>query len=183
MTEPLLLASDGSSHRNGFGGPMGWAWAREDGAWLSNGWHTGSNQRAELFGILSILLFHPKTPIKVQMDSQYAMNVTEKWSVGWARRGWRKPDNKPIANLDIIKPIRELMELRSEKIEFEWVKGHLKSNQFPLNTVADVRAGEASERAKKAKNELDSLGLYLDSKGRTDSPRESALLRRVYNLG
>ena len=182
MSEPILIASDGSSHQNGFGGPMGWAWAREDGAWLSNGWHTGSNQRAELFAILSVLLAHPRTYVRVQMDSQYAMNVTEKWSVGWAKRGWTKPDGKPIANLDIIKPIRELMEARSVPIEFQWVKGHLKSNQFPLNTVADVRAGEASARAILAHNPEDSLKLYLDSKGRTELPNETNILKRIYMI-
>jgi ribonuclease HI len=182
MTEPLLIASDGSSHQNGFGGPMGWAWAREDGAWLSNGYYTGSNQRSELFAILSVLMAHPKTFVRVQMDSQYAMNVTEKWSVSWAKRGWTKPDGKPIANLDIIKPIRELMEARTVPIEFQWVKGHLKSNQFPLNTVADLRAGEASARAKAAKTHEDSLGLYLDSKGRTSLANEIKMMNRVYQL-
>jgi ribonuclease HI len=183
VSEPeFILASDGSSHQNGFGGPMGWAWARNDGAWMSRSWFTGSNQRAELMAILAVLMTHPKIHIRVQMDSQYALNVTEKWSVGWEKRGWTKPDNKPIANLDIIKPIRELMDLRTIPIEFEWVKGHLKTNAHPLNTMADIRAGEASERAKKATNALESLPLYLDSKGRTELPADLAMMKRIYEL-
>jgi len=181
MVEPVLIACDGSSHRNGFDGPMGWAWAREDGAWLGNGLWAGSNQKAELWAIVSVLMAHPKIPLHIQTDSQYALNVAEKWSVGWARRGWTKPDNKPIANLHIIKPLRELIDQRKEPIVFQWVKGHLKDNRFPLNTQADIRAGEASERAKKATDLESSLLLYRDSKGRTSLPTEDRMMRRIMN--
>lgn len=179
MSAPLLIACDGSSHKNGFGGAIGWAWAREDGHWMSNGFHTGTNQRAELWAILSILQFHPHQNIKVQMDSQYALNVTSKWAASWARNNWIKVDRKPIANLDIIQPIHELMTRRVAPIEFMWVKGHRKDNAYPLNTVADVRAGEASERAKAATNPTESLLLYADSKGRTHMQQEYDMMKRI----
>lgn len=174
-----LIACDGSSHQNGKGGPMGWAWARDDGAWLSNSYYTGSNQRAELWGIWSVLKFHPKGSLIIQLDSQYALNVTEKWAAGWARRNWVKADGKKVLNRDLIEPILALKQARKDPIEFQWVKGHRKDNAFPLNTIADQRAGEASARAKLVNNAQDSLKLYLDSKGRTFMPQEQEMMIKV----
>lgn len=174
-----LIACDGSSHQNGKGGPMGWAWARDDDSWLCNGFFTGSNQRAELWAIWSVLKFNPKGSLLVQLDSQYALNVTEKWALGWAKRNWIKTDGKPVLNRDIIEPILKLRMERQDPIEFQWVKGHRKDNAYPLNTMADIRAGEASERAKKATNLETSLDLYRDSKGRTVMPQELAMMRTV----
>jgi len=174
-----LIACDGSSHKNGQGGAMGWAWARDDGEWLSNSFYTGSNQRAELWAIWSVLKFHPKGSLIVQLDSQYALNVTEKWAFGWKKRNWVKADGKPVLNRDLIEPILELRQARHDPIEFQWVKGHRKDNAYPLNTIADQRAGEASARAKLVDNAIDSFGLYLDSKGRTTMPQELEMMKKV----
>jgi ribonuclease HI len=185
MTTPILIACDGSSHKKAdktMGGAIGWAWARDDGHWMSGAWFEGTNQRAELHAIRSVLLFHPKGHIKVQMDSQYALNVTSKWARGWARRNWTKADMKPIANLDIIKEIHDLTMRRTDPIEYMWVKGHRKDNAFPLNTMADVRCGEASARAKLVDSSEDSIKLYLDSKGRTSMKLEEDMLRKIYAL-
>lgn len=180
-----LIACDGSSHRKpdkSIGGAIGWAWARDDDHWMSNGWFEGTNQRAELHAIRCVLLFNPKGALTVQMDSQYALNVTEKWAKGWSKRNWIKADGKPVLNRDIIEHILYLKEARVDPLELQWVKGHLKDNRFPLNTAADLRAGEASARAKKATDPLSSLFLYSDSKGRTEMPQESAMLRKIMNL-
>lgn len=174
-----LIACDGSSHQNGKGGPMGWAWARDDDAWLCNGFFTGSNQRAELWAIWSVLKFNPKGSILVQLDSQYALNVTEKWALGWSKRNWIKTDGKPVLNRDLIEPILKLRMERVDPIEFQWVKGHRKDNAYPLNTIADVRAGEASERAKSSKDLETSLTLYRDSKGRNVMAQEAVMMKTV----
>jgi len=179
MSSQTVIACDGSSHQNGKGGPMGWAWARDDDAWLCNAYYTGSNQRAELWAMWSVLKFNPRGSLLVQLDSQYTLNVTEKWALGWAKRGWIKADGKAVANRDLIEPILKLRMERKDPIEFQWVKGHLKDNRFPLNTMADLRAGEASERAKSAKNLTDSLKLYRDSKGRTEMPQERDMMTKI----
>lgn len=180
----ILIACDGSSHKKPNGemrGPVGWAWAREDGHWQSNGWFEGTNQTAELHGIRSVLLFNPHGHITVQMDSQYALNVTEKWAKSWAKRNWVKADGKPVLNKPIIEEILYLMEKRKDPVEFQWVKGHLKSNEFPLNTAADKYAGEASGRAKKASDMLTSFNTYKDSKDRMILPVEIDMLTRIYS--
>lgn len=182
MTSQTLIACDGSSHKKPDGtlrGAIGWAWAREDGAWQSSGWHTGTNQIAELHGIRSVLLMNPQGSLLVQMDSQYALNVAEKWAKSWARRNWVKADGNPVLNRPIIEEILFLLENRKDPVEFQWVKGHLKDNRFPLNTLADKYAGEASERAKKASTTEQSLLLYRDSKGRVSLPQELRMMTRI----
>ena len=176
----ILIACDGSSLDNGKGGAIGWAWAREDGSWLGNGFYTGTNQRAELWAIWSVLRFHPKGDLVIQMDSQYALNIAEKWAEGWERKGWRKADGKPVLNLDLVKPILELKRSHQGSLTFQWVKGHRKDNAYPLNTEADVRAGEASRRASKASLDLTgSLTTYRDSKGRTSMPQEAKFMAEI----
>lgn len=174
-----VVACDGSSHRNGQNGPIGWAWGRDDGAWLGNGFYAGTNQRSELWALWSVLTFHPKGSLLIQMDSQYALNVAEKWAFGWEQKGWIKSDGKQVLNLDLVKPILKLRKERKDLIEFQWVKGHRKDNAYPLNTVADLRAGEASERAKSATDAETSLVLYRDSKGRTVMPQEAEMIKLI----
>lgn len=181
----VLIACDGSSLKKPNGdirGAIGWAWAREDGHWQSNGWFEGTNQIAELHGIRSVLLFHKNVDITIQMDSQYALNTAEKWAKGWARNGWRKSDGKPVLNQPIIAEILSLLETRSAPVKFQWVKGHRKDNRFPLNTEADKQAGLASALARKeATNKENSLLLYRDSKNRKAMPQEEAMLKKIYS--
>ncbi len=180
MTDNLLIACDGSSRNNGQGGPIGWAWVDSQGAWLSNSFYSGTNNQAELMAIWSVLKFHPKGAITVQMDSQYALNVAEKWAFGWEKNGWIKSDKKPVMNKEIIQEILALRKQRVDPITFQWVKAHVKNSTTPLNVKADELAYAASERAKKANNLESSLGLYLDSKGRTSMPQEEAMMRLVF---
>jgi ribonuclease HI len=179
----LLIACDGSCLGNGTSEnqPMGWAWADEKGNWLSNGFYKGSNNKAELLAIWSVLKFHPKGDITVQMDSQYALNVVDKWAFGWEKNGWIKADKKPVLNREIIEEILILRKQRTDPIRFQWVKAHVKNSTTPLNVKADELAYAASNRAKNATNLETSLGLYLDSKGRTHMPQEEAMLRKVFN--
>lgn len=179
-----LIACDGSSRKKANGemrGPIGWAWARDDGNWQSNGWFEGTNQTAELHGIRSVLLFNPHGHLTIQMDSQYALNVAEKWARGWAKRNWVKADGKPVLNRNIIEHILYLVDSRKDPIVFQWVKGHLKTGEFPLNVEADKHAGEASTRAKKATNMEQSLNLYKDSKNRLILPQEKRMLTQIYS--
>lgn len=177
----MLIACDGSSFKNGDPlTPIGWAWAREDGAWMSNGMTGGSNNRAELHAILSILALHPHEELTVQMDSQYALNIVEKWAFGWERNGWVKRDKSPIQNLDLVRLITRLRHKREAPITFQWVKAHVKNSESPLNVRADELAGQAMRRAKDG-----ALGLlemsYRDSKNRITVASEATIFRKLYS--
>jgi len=174
----IEIACDGSSLRNGDPEtPIGWSWARDDGAWMSNGMIGGSNNRGELHAILSILSSHPKGELKVLMDSQYAMNIAEKWGFAWEKRGWRKADKKPIQNLDLVKRIVHLRHRRVDPVTFQWVKAH-RANSHPLNIRADELCGEAARRAQA--QGLKGQMYYLDSKGRTTFPTEERIFSNLY---
>jgi ribonuclease HI len=171
----VTLATDGSSLRSLDGengkGPIAWAWAREDGHWYANGFHIGTNQKAELLALHMALLMHPKESLHIQLDSKYALNIAESWMYGWKRRGWTKADGAEIINLEIVKSIYDLMEARNHKgVEFEWVKGHDKNNANPLNTKADELANTLSNQIKDLLKESMKLDThYSDSKERADN--------------
>jgi ribonuclease HI len=169
----LKIATDGSCLKNP-GGPIGWAWADEKGRWMSNGAPSGTNQSAELLALVSVLSSFPNTHLHLQLDSQYTLNIASKWMFSWARAGWKRT-NGDIKNLEIIKVIYALMTERKTKglqTKFEWVRGHLTDNRHPLNTVADLRAGEAARRAKQSKN---LYGNYADSAGNPDSKKQAQI--------
>ena len=168
----MVVASDGSC-LGGPGGPIGWGWVRDDGAWLSNGFWTGTNQRAELWGLLSVLLAHPTGNIKIQMDSQYALNIGESWAAKWAKQGWTLKGNRPVQNLDLVMPIYEQVSIRTDPLEFEWVKGH---SGHGLNEEADKRAREGSKRASKVSGDVESLTLYRDVKGRHSNKFQNRMM-------
>lgn len=149
----FLIACDGSSLRDAAGvvgkGPVGWAFARDDGYWYANGYHVGTNQRAELMGLIMVLRFHMGEQLHVQLDSKYALNTAESWMWGWARNNWVKKDGLPVANIDLVQTLYGLMvEHGSKNIVFEWVKGHDEVRGSVLNHVADVKANETSNRVK-----------------------------------
>lgn len=174
----MLIACDGSSLKNGTEGtPIGWAWARDDGAWMQAGKSGGTNNRAELHAILSVLAMHPRGNLTVLMDSQYALNIVEKWAFGWERKGWRKSDGKAIQNLDLVKLITYFRHKRKDPIEFQWVKAHQKDSP-ELNVKADELAYSGMSNAK----DNDTIGLlhYLDSKNRTFSKIEEKIFEKLY---
>lgn len=174
----LIIASDGSCLKNP-GGAIGWAWADNRGRWQANGYSTGSNQKAELIGLLSIFYAFPNTDIHVQLDSQYVLNITTKWMHGWKKNDWfRDPAKKqPVSNLIYVKTIYEAMRIRKQKnlvTTFEWVKGH---SSNALNNKADKEAQLAAIRAKEGKNG------YADSAKNDSSARQTLLMKTLLLTG
>lgn len=87
-----------------------------------------TNQRAELTAIIRALQILPNaTPVEIITDSMYSINCVTDWYKGWARRGWKKADNSPVVNVDLVQDIRKLIDERKSaggETEFTWVKGH-----------------------------------------------------------
>lgn len=180
MSNPnkLIIASDGSCLKNP-GGAIGWAWADNRGRWQANGFTTGSNQKAELLGLLSVFYAFPNTSIHVQLDSQYVLNIVTKWMFSWKKNGWFRDEQKkqPVSNLIFVKALYDAMKIRKEKklvTTFEWVKGH--SNN-PLNNKADVEAGLAAKRIKEGKSNV-----YADSAKNDSSLRQTLMMEQVLHL-
>lgn len=176
MTTPqkLIIASDGSCLKNP-GGAIGWAWADNRGRWQANGYATGSNQKAELIGLLSIFYAFPNSSMHVQLDSQYVLNIVTKWMFSWKKNGWFRDAKKkePVSNLIYVKALYEAMRIRKQKgltTTFEWVKGH--SNN-PLNNKADKEAQIAARKAKEGKDS------YADSAKNDGSPRQAMMMETL----
>jgi ribonuclease HI len=135
----LIAAADGSALGNP--GPSGWAWYVDDDCWASGGWAHGTNNMGELTAVLDLLqqTAGVDEELHVFCDSTYAINAITKWMAGWKRRGWKKGDGKPVANVEIMKALDEAMQGR--RVVFEWVKGHA---GHVLNEKADELANAAA---------------------------------------
>lgn len=105
-------------------------------------WETHTNQRAELLAIQYAIERAPDTAtLQILTDSTYSINCITDWSVAWERSGWKC--NK--ANLDLIRPITEMIKDRRHPVEFTHVKAHCGEIG---NEEADRLANLGSEMAK-----------------------------------
>ena len=144
----ITVACDGSCLKNP-GGATGWAWATDDGRWAAGCQPTGTNQTAELWGVLSVLRDFAVEPLHVQIDSEYAMKVATIWAPRWARNGWKTASGAAVKNQALVKMIHRQMLVRTASVKFEHVPGHDPGNRWPLNTEADKRARRAAIYASK----------------------------------
>lgn len=135
----IVAAADGSALGNP--GPAGWAWFVDDEHWACGGWPHGTNNQGELTGVLDLLLqtAHLDEELLIYCDSTYAIKSITEWMPGWKRKGWRKRDGKPVANMEIMQALDAAMTGR--RVRFEWVKGHA---GHELNEAADRLANGAA---------------------------------------
>jgi ribonuclease HI len=122
-------------------GPGGWAWATVPcGALRGSGGeaHT-TNQRMEIMAVLEALR-SLEGQLTIVSDSTYVINGCTTWSVKWKSNGWINSQRKPVANVDLWKPLIELVDDR--KPRFRWVKGH---SGDPMNDLVDALAVAASK--------------------------------------
>lgn len=109
-----------------------------------------TNNQMELQGVISALQLIPQYysrgyDITVYTDSRYVTNgFVLNWVRDWKRRGWRKADGKPVANLQLWKKLDELVS--AQTVKFIWVKGH-SDNEF--NNRCDELANEAIAELRK----------------------------------
>lgn len=154
----VTVACDGSCLKNP-GGATGWAWVASDGRWAAAGMETGTNQVAELWGVLSVLRDFPHDPLVIQIDSEYAMKAATVWGKSWARSGWRTREGTLIKNITLVKGIFTLMAHRTEPVRFVKVPGHDPQGRWPLNTAADRLAGRAARLARTQGEKVSMKGL------------------------
>ena len=140
-------------------GAGGWAFVLlKDG--VENSYRCGgcpltTNNEMELYAIYASMrdfLLKSKSGdiIEVCSDSSYSIDIFTKWAKGWQKRGWKKSDNKPIKNLNIIKAVWQLMAKINKKsciLKFVKVKGHSSNN---WNNKADKLAVDAKNDAFKS---------------------------------
>lgn len=142
----LIVGTDGACLGNP--GPTGWAWVDEHGSYHSSGQVVGTNNIGELSAVLDALRDHPEVPhLVIQIDSTYARDCSTTWRAGWERNGMRNSKKQPVANAGIVTDIWAALDSRAGTVKFVKVPGHDPSNQFPLNTAADILANAAAEQA------------------------------------
>jgi ribonuclease HI len=136
----LIVYTDGACSGNP--GPGGWAWAVEGGRYQSGAEPHTTNQRMELRAALEAVRAL-SGPLTVVSDSTYVVKCfTDRWHVGWRKRGWVNSKREPVANRDLWEPLIELVLARRD-VRFQWVKGH---SGHPMNDLVDRLAVEAGAR-------------------------------------
>lgn len=135
-----IIYTDGACSGNP--GPGGWAWAIEGGAYKSGADPQTTNQRMELKAAFDAVESNTG-PIEIVSDSNYVVKCfTDKWHVGWIKRGWTNSKKEPVANRDLWEPFIRLV-LERKNVTFRWVKGH---NGHVMNDLVDRLAVEAGRR-------------------------------------
>jgi ribonuclease HI len=102
-----------------------------------------TNNRAEFVGMIKAMEIADtiddtlKREIIVYTDSELLVNTVSKWMTGWKQRGWKKADNKPVKNLDLVIKIDNLRAKR--KVIVRHVRAHTGKKDYcsMWNDVAD----------------------------------------------
>ena len=121
-------------------GPGGWGWAvAPDGTPRGSGGEAATTiQRMEVYAVYDAIrtLGADGTPLEIVSDSTYVVNCfRDAWWVKWQRNGWKNAKKQPVANVDLWKPLIEVVQ--AGDITFRWIKGH---SGHPMNELADQLA-------------------------------------------
>ena len=68
-----------------------------------------------LLRFLQATAHRPHDRVTIFLDSQYALQCTTVWCRGWARNGWKTKDRSDVKNVDLIKPVVELLRRRAPR--------------------------------------------------------------------
>ena len=129
----LIAFCDGSAINNGkpdcvCGYGIAWPYHPEHNTaeLLKGGLQT--NNRAEYMALARTMMIadaldpsFDKTLI-VYTDSMLLINSLTKWVYAWKKNGWKKKDNHPVANVDLLVMLEDLREKR--KLVLRHVKAH-----------------------------------------------------------
>lgn len=149
-----------------------------------------SNNRAELSAILrglTIIRDQHYQAATIFSDSQYAISCITEWYPGWERKGFVNSSGQPVANIDLIRPARELfVDLEQNvDVDIKYVPGH--SGEEDGNFHADRLANEAISVAKRQKPADKKKPKPQGKKRKTTSPgakgRSKALRQLLFQEG
>jgi len=144
----ITIYTDGACVGNP--GPGGWAALilfDDTKKELFGGEKLTTNNRMELTAAIKALEYCEKEEgkqpslkqIKIYTDSKYVMEGITDWINVWEKNNWKTKDKKNVKNIDLWKKLKELST--SNKIEWQWIKGH--SNN-PMNDLVDSLAKKAT---------------------------------------
>jgi ribonuclease HI len=145
MEKIVEIFTDGACSGNP--GPGGWGVLlrfADTEKEMSGGERQTTNNRMEMMAAIMGLesLTRPST-VKLYTDSQYVQKGITEWIGGWAKRGWKTADKKPVKNADLW---QRLDAARARhKVDFIWVRGH---DGHAENERVDRLAVEAATRFK-----------------------------------
>jgi len=131
-------------------GPGGWAaivLLENEKKELFGGERLTTNNRMELMAAIKSLEYcakqEEKQPsskhIKIFTDSTYVKEGITVWINSWEKNNWKTADKKNVKNIDLWKRLKELV--KSNQVEWNWVKGH---SEDPMNDLADKLAKKAT---------------------------------------
>ena len=113
--------------------------------------HIGAtNNQMELRALLHALGLainrYEKEKVLIKSDSAYCVNMFNDWIYKWHANGWKRPGNKEIENLGIIKQIWEYCKIDYPNFRVEKVQGHA---NILGNELADVLSRNDENKIKK----------------------------------
>ena len=131
-------------------GPGGWAAVvllENEKKELFGGERLTTNNRMELMAAIKGLEYcakqEEKQPslklVKIFTDSTYVKEGITVWINNWEKNNWKTADKKNVKNIDLWKRLKELV--KSNQVEWNWVKGH---SEDPMNDLADKLAKKAA---------------------------------------
>ena len=152
----ILLYTDGACSHNP--GPGGWAFAVVTEGVIqhqSSGYAPATtNNKMELQAIFEGLShlqqkYKENVSITVCTDSAYCLNALQTWVHNWKKKQWRKSDNKPIENKELIQNLYHLVYEGNFTISFRKIKAHQpKGSKYYdyFNDVVDTLAAQESKQ-------------------------------------
>jgi ribonuclease HI len=145
VKKEVVIYTDGACSGNP--GPGGWAALLVFGKkekMISGGDPATTNNRMELLATIRALK-QLKEPCRVHLhtDSKYVLQGMTEWVKGWAARGWKTADKKPVKNVDLW--LELIAAAAPHKIDWSWVKGHSGHTE---NDRVDAQAVLESQKAK-----------------------------------
>ena len=93
---------------------------------LGGGTRHTTNNRMELSGPIAALthLKDASGTISIYTDSTYVIRGIREWITNWRRRGWKNMEGKDVLNRDLWEQLWDLVEDRSDGVEWHYVRGH-----------------------------------------------------------
>ncbi len=120
-----------------------------------------TNNQMELRALLHALGLavhkYEKQNVLIKSDSAYCVNMFNDWIYKWHINGWKRPDNKEIENLGIIKEIWEYCKIDYPNFRVDKIPGHC---GILGNELADALAVNDEAKIKKIFKENEQFPIF-----------------------